>query len=103
MKSFSQHSEFRNIDKTAAILSNAAYMENTGAINEYLNEITDLGEQGWKLSPESRANCAWIKTFVNEETGEVAVANRGTVSWGGSNGIANITNTTGGSKFRLTK
>ena len=100
VKSFSQHAEFRGVDKTAAILSNAAYMENTAVITEYLNEITSLGDEGWVLSPESRANCEWIKTFVNTETGDVAVSARGTVSWGGSDGIANLTNTTGGTKFR---
>ena len=66
IKSFSQHPDFRNIDKTAAQFSNAAYLENSEVINEYLNELSDLGEQGWKLSPEPQASNEWIKTFVNE-------------------------------------
>jgi len=100
VKSFSQHADFRNVDKTAALISNAAYMEDTAVINEYLNEITNLGEQGWELSPESRASNEWIKTFVNRETGDVAIGSKGTTSWLRDDGIANITNTTGGTELR---
>ena len=98
IKSFSQHPDFRNIDKTAAQFSNAAYLENSEVINEYLNELTDLGEQGWKLSPEPRASNEWIKTFVNEN-GDVAVSMR-TSTWFGDDGVANIFNTTGGTEAR---
>ena len=96
---FSKHPEFRNIDKTAALFSNAAYLEDSAAINELLNELTDLGDQGWKLSPEPKASNEWIKTFVNEN-GEVAVSMRGTSTWLGDDGIANVFNTSGGTEAR---
>jgi hypothetical protein len=100
VKSFENHPNFKPIDKIVAQLSSAAYLEDTGAMHEYLTELTDLNEKGWELHKDPKTHSEWQKTFRNKNTGDIIIASKGTVSWLKDDGIANISNTIGTTKFR---
>jgi hypothetical protein len=100
VKSFENHPNFKPIDKVAAQLSSAAYLEDTVAMHEYLTELTDLNEKGWELHKDPKTHSEWQKTFVNKNSGDIIIASKGTVSWLKDDGIANISNTIGTTKFR---
>jgi hypothetical protein len=100
VKSFEDHPNFKPIDKIAAQLSSAAYLEDTTAMHEYLTELTDLNEKGWELHKDPKTHSEWQKTFRNKNTGDIIIASKGTVSWLKDDGIANISNTIGTTKFR---
>jgi hypothetical protein len=100
IKSFDNHPNFKPIDKVAAQLSSAAYLEDTTAMHEYLTELTDLNEKGWELHKDPKTHSEWQKTFVNKNSGDIIIASKGTVSWLKDDGVANISNTIGATKFR---
>ena len=58
-------------------MSQAAYIDhikNPDIMDDFVNRVSSLKEQGWKLHPDSKTHNEYTKTFVHAETGEVAVA-----------------------------
>jgi len=89
VKTFRDHPNFTPMDQTAAVFSNASYLDGADDINNYLKSV---GEENWRLTTDEKMNNEWMKTFINND-GEIAVAYRGTVSWLKYDGIANLSNT----------
>ena len=79
-------------------MSQATYISNENVLNEYISGVSSIENQGWKLDTDPQTQNEYMKTFVNETTGDVAVAYRGTVTWIGEDGRANLANT-----LKLTK
>ena len=96
IKTLENHPNFQPIDKVAAHFASAAYLPED-EIPAYLEEMGLADE--WKLHPDENTHNEWIKSFVNEE-GEIIIAGRGTYTWGGQDGIANISNTVGTTEIR---
>ena len=68
-------------------------------MNDYIENVSTK-MKGYILDPDPKTSNKYMKTFVNEKTGDVAVAYRGTVDWIGQDGAANVTNTVGLTKLR---
>ena len=82
-------------DIVSAEMSQAAYIDhikNPDIMEDFVNRVSSLKEQGWKLHSDSKTHNEYTKTFVHAETGKVAVAYRGTQTWIGQDGRANISN-----------
>ena len=100
---FKEHPNTRPQDIVSAEMSQAAYIDhikNPDIMEDFVNRVSSLKEQGWKLHPDSKTHNEYTKTFVHAETGKVAVAYRGTQTWIGQDGRANISNTLGITKVR---
>ena len=103
IKKFKEHPNTRPQDIVSAEMSQAAYIDhikNPDIMEDFVNRVSSLKEQGWKLHPDSKTHNEYTKTFVHAETGKVAVAYRGTQTWIGQDGRANISNTLGITKVR---
>ena len=100
---FKEHPITRPQDIISAEMSQAAYIDDIKSpdiMEDFINRVSSLKEQGWKLHPDSKTHNEYTKTFVHAETGKVAVAYRGTQTWIGQDGRANISNTLGITKVR---
>eukprot|EP00966_Prymnesium_polylepis_P044654 1034637-Prymnesium_polylepis.1 len=73
-------------------MSQTTYIKDPNAQREYINDISSLGERGWRLDTDPKTSNEYMKTFINEN-GDVAVAYRGTQTWVGQDGRANVANT----------
>lgn len=73
-------------------MSQTTYIKDRNAQQEYINEISTLGKRGWRLDTDANTSNEYMKTFINEN-GDVAVAYRGTQTWVGEDGRANVANT----------
>ncbi len=92
IKAFTKHPNTTANDIDAAAMSQTTYIKDVRAQNEYINEISSLGERGWRLDTDPQTTNEYMKTFINEN-GDVAVAYRGTQTWVGQDGRANVANT----------
>jgi len=100
IKKFKEHPDVTDRDIFAGEIAQAAYIKNVDILNDYIDNVSTIGKQGYTLDPDPELNNKYVKTFVNPKTGDVAVAYRGTVDWVGQDGAANITNTVGLTKIR---
>lgn len=101
IKAFNKNNpNVRDIDILAAEMSQATYISDENILNEYLEGVSSIDKQGWRLDSDPRTQNEYMKTFVNETTGDVAVAYRGTVTWIGEDGRANLANTLNVTKIR---
>ena len=98
LSEFRDHPQTTNLDIAAAEMSQATYIDDPMLRSQFINDVSTLGRQGWVLDTDPRTQNEYIKTFVNRNTGDVAVAHRGTVTWIGQDGRANIANS-----LRITK
>jgi hypothetical protein len=98
LQEFRDHPETTNLDIAAAEMSQATYIDDSMLRQEFIENVSTLDRQGWELDRDARTQNDYIKTFVNRNTGDVAVAHRGTVTWTGPDGISNVSNS-----LRLTR
>ena len=98
LSEFRDHPQVTDLDVAAAEMSQATYIDDSVLRSQFINDVSTLGRQGWVLDTDPRTQNEYIKTFVNKNTGEVAVAHRGTVTWIGPDGRANLSNS-----LRITK
>tara|TARA_R110000796_G_scaffold16601_2_gene51734 strand:- start:8068 stop:11298 length:3231 start_codon:yes stop_codon:yes gene_type:complete len=100
VEEFKKHPKVTPEDVLTAEMSNAAYLSgNTESMQDYIENVSSMKSQGWSLDTDPRANNEYMKTFVNEK-GEAAVAYRGTVTWIGPDGRANLANSMGTTHLR---
>ena len=100
IQAFKQHPNVTPEDVLTAEMSNAAYLSgNSESMQDYIENVSSMKSQGWSLDTDPRANNEYMKTFVNEK-GEAAVAYRGTVTWIGPDGRANLANSMGTTHLR---
>ena len=64
--------------------------------------MSSISEQGYILHPDPKTHNEYMKTYLNEKTGELAVSYRGTQTWIGQDGRANLANTLKLTKLRQT-
>ena len=50
-------------------------------MNDYINRVSKISEQGYTLHPDPKTHNEYMKTFLNKEIGKMAVAYRGTQTW----------------------
>ena len=100
IKKFAEHPDATPRDIFAGELAQAAYINDPNVMDEYINNVSSIGEKGYILDTDINTQNTYMKTFVNPQTGDVAVAYRGTVDWLGQDGAANVTNTFGLTKVR---
>ena len=84
------HPDVTPTDILAAEASQAAYIENSDVMTEYVENVSSLGKKGFQYSPKHSNE--YMSTFVNSQK-EAIVAYRGTVTWVGEDGRANLANT----------
>ena len=98
LSEFRDHPQTTDLDIAAAEMSQTTYIDDPMLRNQFINDVSTLGRQGWELDTDAATQNEYIKTFVNRNTGDVAVAHRGTVTWIGQDGRANLANS-----LRITK
>jgi hypothetical protein len=84
------HPDVTAEDILAAEMSNTSYIADSELRAEYIERVSSISENGWRLADEKYQN-KYMSTFVNKE-GKVAIAYRGTVDWIGEDGRANVAN-----------
>ena len=100
IKRFKEHHNTTPEDIMAAEMSQSTYIKDQDIMHDYINRVSKISEQGYTLHPDPKTHNEYMKTFLNKETGDVAVAYRGTQTWIGQDGRANVANTVQLTKFR---
>ena len=95
IKKFADHPNMTPNDRVAAEISRAAYITDPDILEDYISRISHLGEDGWELHLDPLTRNTWMKTYRNKNSGRLAIGYRGTKSWIGADGLANLTNTSG--------
>ena len=91
IKKFKEHPDVTDRDIFAGELAQAAYINDPDVMADYIDNVSTK-MKGYTFDSDPEVSNKYVKTFVNPETGDVAVAYRGTVDWVGQDGAANITN-----------
>ena len=100
IKKFKEHHTTTPEDIMAAEMSQSTYIKDQDIMHDYINRVSKISEQGYTLHPDPKTHNEYMKTFLNKETGKIAVAYRGTQTWIGQDGRANLANTVQLTKFR---
>ena len=100
IKRFKEHHNTTPKDIMAAEMSQSTYIKDQDIMHDYINRVSKISEQGYTLHPDPKTHNEYMKTFLNKQTGDVAVAYRGTQTWIGQDGRANVANTVQLTKFR---
>ena len=100
IKRFKEHHNTTPEDIMAAEMSQSTYIKDQDIMHDYINRVSKISEQGYTLHPDPKTHNEYMKTFLNKETGKIAVAYRGTQTWIGQDGRANVANTVQLTKFR---
>ena len=100
IKRFKEHHNTTPKDIMAAEMSQSTYIKDQDIMHDYINRVSKISEQGYTLHPDPKTHNEYMKTFLNKQTGDVAVAYRGTQTWIGQDGRANLANTVQLTKFR---
>lgn len=102
IKKFKEHHETTPQDILAAEMSQSSYIKDPEILNDYIQRVSSISEQGYILHPDPKTHNEYMKTYLNEKTGELAVSYRGTQTWIGQDGRANLANTLKLTKLRQT-
>ena len=102
IKKFKEHHETTPQDILAAEMSQSSYIKDPDILNDYIQRVSSISEQGYILHPDPKTRNEYMKTYLNEKTGELAVSYRGTQTWVGQDGRANLANTLKLTKLRQT-
>ena len=92
IKVFKDHPNTTSQDINAAEMSQVTYIKDPNEQTEYIEKVSSLGDTGWRLDNDPKTSNEYMKTFI-KENGDVAVAYRGTQTWVGQDGRANVANT----------
>ena len=90
-------------EQIMAQMASAAYIHDDTQLKNYIEEVSDISKAGYKLNVKRTAESKGLMLVFEkfDESGKLrpTVAFRGTEKWIGQDGLSNLANATGASRF----